>query len=46
MPEDFDMNYDYITKLTFKDDKEYMGEEIDGRLWVRELFIIYQQHSM
>ena len=45
IPDNFNLNHEYLSKLTLVDDKEYKSTEIDGRLWLRELFLTNQANS-
>ena len=38
-PNNFDENYRFLVKLTLKDYKEHLDDEIDGRLWLREMLL-------
>ena len=44
-PDNFDENYRFLTNLTLKDVKEHLDDEIDGRLWVREMLLNTQVHG-
>ena len=45
-PDNFDLNHEFLQKLTLVDDKEYQSNQIDGRLWLRELFLSQQSNAI
>ena len=45
VPDNFDNNFRFLKKLTLKDYKEHLDDEMDGRLWVREIILNTQVHG-
>ena len=43
-PQNYDMQFDYLTSLIFNDNK--CRNELDGRLWLREIFIAAQVNML
>ena len=41
-PENFEQNYGFFKQLILLDKTQCLNDEIDGRLWIRELFLSYQ----
>ena len=39
LPDNFELSYDYLTRLVLTDNNYDWDLKIDGRLWLRELFM-------
>ena len=39
LPEEFDMDHEFLSSLIFRDSNYDMDLVIDGKLWLRELFM-------
>ena len=42
---DFDVNFDHIYNFAFKDNNTDLDHEVDGVLWVRQLYMNTQLNS-
>ena len=46
LPDNFELSYDYMAKLVFVDNNFDSDLQIDGRLWLRELFLQAQSNMI
>ena len=46
LPDNFELSYDYLTHLVLKDNNYDWSLKIDGRLWIRELFLQAQANML
>ena len=46
LPDEFDMDHTYLKKLVFRDDNYEAGQYVEGKLWLRELFMKAQTNIL